>query len=210
MLYLPIGWFCSLSKSPCFCPIQDFTDFSDESNGFRQFRHSPWQFDHHCQNYIHPWNLTWNLKITCLKRKLIFQTFIFGFHVNFQGCNGMFDNSSNQNGINLDSDMIHPVLHQHKSDDFSPSLAASFPSGTSWATSWSICWRAAAEELWRRPENPSLRWEEKPIIIHLATINRNWVVVSNIYYFHPSLGKSSNLTTIFLQTGWWKTTKLDN
>ena len=129
MLYLPIGWFCSLSKSPCFCPIQDFTDFSDESNGFRQFRHSPWQFDHHCQNYIHPWNLTWNLKITCLKRKLIFQTFIFGFHVNFQGCNGMFDNSSNQNGINLDSDMIHPVLHQHKSDDFSPSLAASFPSG---------------------------------------------------------------------------------
>ena len=30
--------------------------------------------------------LTWNLKITCLKRKIIFQTFTFGFHVNFQGC----------------------------------------------------------------------------------------------------------------------------
>ena len=39
---------------------------------------------------LHPWNLTWNLKITCLKRKLIFQTFIFGFHVNFQGCNHKF------------------------------------------------------------------------------------------------------------------------
>ena len=37
-------------------------------------------------SWLHPWNLTWNLKITCLKRKLIFQTFIFGFHVNFQGC----------------------------------------------------------------------------------------------------------------------------
>ena len=29
--------------------------------------------------------LTWNLKITCLKRKIIFQTSIFGFHVSFQG-----------------------------------------------------------------------------------------------------------------------------
>ena len=29
--------------------------------------------------------LTWNLKITCLKRKIIFQTFIFGFHVSFRG-----------------------------------------------------------------------------------------------------------------------------
>ena len=29
--------------------------------------------------------LTWNLKITCLKRKIIFQTNIFGFHVSFRG-----------------------------------------------------------------------------------------------------------------------------
>ena len=35
---------------------------------------------------VHPGKLTWNLKITCLKRKIIFQTSIFGFHVNFQGC----------------------------------------------------------------------------------------------------------------------------
>ena len=29
----------------------------------------------------------------------------------------------------------------------------------------------------------------------------NWVVVSNIFYFHPYLGKWSNLTNIF-QMGW--------
>ena len=31
--------------------------------------------------YIHPGKWTSNLKITCSKRKIIFQTFIFGFHV---------------------------------------------------------------------------------------------------------------------------------
>ena len=39
---------------------------------------------------LHPWSLTWNLKITCLKRKIIFQIpnlHDFGFHVNFQRCN---------------------------------------------------------------------------------------------------------------------------
>ena len=36
--------------------------------------------------YVHPGKLTWNLKITCLKREIIFQNSIFGFHVNFQGC----------------------------------------------------------------------------------------------------------------------------
>ena len=35
---------------------------------------------HTPENYI-----TWNLKLTQLKRKIIFQTCIFGFHVNFQG-----------------------------------------------------------------------------------------------------------------------------
>ena len=34
-----------------------------------------------------PWKLTWNLKITPSKRKIIFQTSVFGFHVNFPGCN---------------------------------------------------------------------------------------------------------------------------
>ena len=36
--------------------------------------------------YLHPGKLTWNLKITCLKRRIIFKTAILGFHVNFQGC----------------------------------------------------------------------------------------------------------------------------
>ena len=36
--------------------------------------------------WVQPGKLTWNLNITCLKREIIFQTFIFGFHVNFQGC----------------------------------------------------------------------------------------------------------------------------
>ena len=40
---------------------------------------------------LHPGKLTWNLKITCLKRKIIFQTSIFGFHVNFQGCTYLSD-----------------------------------------------------------------------------------------------------------------------
>ena len=35
---------------------------------------------------IHPRRLTWNLKITQLKRKIIFQTIIFKFHVNIPGC----------------------------------------------------------------------------------------------------------------------------
>ena len=37
-----------------------------------------------------PRKLTWNLKITCLKRKIIFQSSIFGFHVSFRGSIFMF------------------------------------------------------------------------------------------------------------------------
>ena len=35
---------------------------------------------------VPPGKLTWNLRITLVKRKNIFQTFIFGFHVKFWGC----------------------------------------------------------------------------------------------------------------------------
>ena len=35
---------------------------------------------------LHPGKLTWNLKITYLKRKNILQTFTIVLHVNFQGC----------------------------------------------------------------------------------------------------------------------------
>ena len=36
---------------------------------------------------VHPGRLTWNLKITYLKRKIIFQTSMIMFHVNLAGCN---------------------------------------------------------------------------------------------------------------------------
>ena len=35
---------------------------------------------------IHPGRLTWNIKFTLLKRKIIFQTIIFRFYVNLRGC----------------------------------------------------------------------------------------------------------------------------
>ena len=44
---------------------------------------NPWQ--------LHPWKLTWNLQITQLKRKIIFQTSILGFHVNFRRCRFWWD-----------------------------------------------------------------------------------------------------------------------
>ena len=39
-----------------------------------------------CGWMLHHERLTWNLKITQLKRKIIFQTIIFRFHVNLPGC----------------------------------------------------------------------------------------------------------------------------
>ena len=37
--------------------------------------------------HIHPGRLTWNLQITNLERKMIFQTFMIMVHVNLPGCN---------------------------------------------------------------------------------------------------------------------------
>ena len=37
---------------------------------------------------IHPGRLTWNLQITHLERKMIFQTSVIMFHVNLHGCRG--------------------------------------------------------------------------------------------------------------------------
>ena len=37
--------------------------------------------------------------------------------------------------------------------------------------------------------------------IRMFGIGKDWVVVSNIFYFHPYLGRISNLTNIF-QMGW--------
>ena len=46
--------------------------------------------DEFLPSYIHPGRLTWNLKTTKLKRKIIFQTIIFRFHVNLPGCREYF------------------------------------------------------------------------------------------------------------------------
>ena len=43
--------------------------------------------------HVHPWKLIWNLKLTKLKRKSIFKTSIFGFHVNFRGCKYQHQNA---------------------------------------------------------------------------------------------------------------------
>ena len=44
----------------------------------------------------------------------------------------------------------------------------------------------------------SMFWEKSNLMV---LVYGNWVVVSNIFYFHPYLGKVSNLTNIF-QMGW--------
>lgn len=36
--------------------------------------------------YLHPGKLTWNLELTCLKRKIICKTSTIVFHANFQRC----------------------------------------------------------------------------------------------------------------------------
>ena len=65
---------------------------------------------------IHPGKLTWNLKLTQVKRKIIFQTSIFWFHVNFPGCIsnipfgiGIFFGFW-KNPLNLSCGIIAPVL----------------------------------------------------------------------------------------------------
>ena len=42
---------------------------------------------------LHPGRLTWNLQITHLERKMIFQTSMIMFHVNLQGCSLLCHNS---------------------------------------------------------------------------------------------------------------------
>ena len=84
---------------------------------------------------IHPGKLTWNLKITQLKRKIIFQTSIFGFHVNFQRCIKRLDN------IHL---QISPKCHTPDTFFHStelPSLGPNFlfPEKLRFPNSWYLC-----------------------------------------------------------------------
>ena len=52
----------------------------------------------------------WNLKITYLKRKVIFQTCIFGFHVNFQGCTFFFEASQSLYNVLMLQSLLQVVL----------------------------------------------------------------------------------------------------
>ena len=40
-------------------------------------------------DHLHPWKLTWNVTITHFQRKIIFQSSIFVFHMNFPGCRSL-------------------------------------------------------------------------------------------------------------------------
>ena len=51
------------------------------------------------------------------------------------------------------------------------------------------------------PGNPSAWWVGRETNPKHCRASLIWVVVSNIFYFHPYLGKWSNLTNIF-QGGW--------
>ena len=68
----------------------DGTHWESENHlvGFRQVRSRYFSYPKKATYpfKIHPGRLTWNLKITQLKRKIIFQTIIFRFHVNLPGC----------------------------------------------------------------------------------------------------------------------------
>ena len=43
--------------------------------------------------------------------------------------------------------------------------------------------------------------KRKMLFLNIFKHQQNWVVVSNIFYFHPYLGKTPILTNIF-QVGW--------
>ena len=51
--------------------------------------------------YLHPWNLTWNLKINPWKRWFLLETIIFRFHVKFRG--------SNMEVLNLFKIVLRPI-----------------------------------------------------------------------------------------------------
>ena len=57
-----------------------------DSHGNGSYRLVTWDQRFRVHFCFHPKKWIWNLKITCLKRKIIFQTSMIMFHVNFQGC----------------------------------------------------------------------------------------------------------------------------
>ena len=71
------------TRSPC-CGWRWFKGLSE------RFAFADFRARFFLASWLHPGRLTWNLKITELKRKIIFQTIIFRFHVNLRGCKQPF------------------------------------------------------------------------------------------------------------------------
>ena len=65
-----------------FCFFHGFTLWESRAECCSPYLSYDWEI---C-TYIHPGRLTWNLKITHLERKMIFQTSMIMFHVNLPGC----------------------------------------------------------------------------------------------------------------------------
>ncbi len=76
-----------LASSWCWKPPKKWHIANPRSRVNLFFSKSPtWIFTQKRNPPIHPGRLTWNIQITHLERKMIFQTFMIMFHVNLQGC----------------------------------------------------------------------------------------------------------------------------
>ena len=128
---------------------------------------------------LHPWKLRWNQKITQLKRKIIFQTFICGFHVNFPGCMLPFGIIQKCIRVSLKS-WLKTIWNS------SPKMALMI-------------------QTWRHPY-PTMPFDAIRFFWssgneHIAVAG-TWIGWGFYFFdFHPYLGKWSNLTNIF-QMGW--------
>ena len=90
----------SQCRNICLCKLCDMLNVTDQlfiaPIVIRYFHRSINIYVHNMYLWIqcplHPGRLTWNLQITHLERKMIFQTSMIMFHVNLRGCtlNGSF------------------------------------------------------------------------------------------------------------------------
>ena len=93
-IILALWWFfwCPISfGTPC-NNISSLVDWGTHLKDFKVksfiiFRRIPVNNKKSLKPPLHPGRLTWNLQITHLERKMIFQTSMIMFHVNLPGCN---------------------------------------------------------------------------------------------------------------------------
>ena len=132
---------------------------------------------------ILPRKLTLNLKITSLERRSIFQSIILGIQpLVFRRCKLRHLASWHMVW------MLHWLRRGH------------------WGwTSSKVCWN---EGIWHKESNQNTNTGQSKMINltghswhRLVYSMYYWVVVLNMFYFHPYLGRWSNWTNIF-QMGW--------